>query len=104
VNDLFIFKQELGLSGYNQKKGTYYSFEGINNPVLSLIIQGKALIAGQSDGQVVVCDLLSGKSVFVSKVASRNFQFMQSAGKYLVIQSGEKLYVYEVPAVEKIAG
>ncbi|HCJ79392.1 MAG TPA: hypothetical protein DHV84_05305 [Desulfotomaculum sp.] len=103
VNDLFIFKRELGLSGYNRKKGTYYPFEGINNPVLSLIIQGRALIAGQSDGQIAVCDLLSGKSVFVSKVASRNFQFMQPTGKYLVIQSGEKLYVYETSAVEKIA-
>ena len=67
---------------------------------MSLEDERRALIAGQSDGQVVVCDLLSGKSVFVSKVASRSFQFMQPAGKYLVIQSGKKLYVYESPAVE----
>ncbi|GAB6274863.1 MAG: hypothetical protein STSR0004_17280 [Peptococcaceae bacterium] len=62
------------------------------------------MIAGQGDGQVAVCDMLSGKSVFVSQVASRNFQFMQPAGKHLVIRAGKKLYVYEASAVGKIAG
>lgn len=35
---------------------------------MSLEDERRALIAGQGDGQVAVCDMLSGESVFVSNI------------------------------------
>ena len=70
---------------------------GPRNPISQLQLVQAAAFVGQSDGELVAMNVLTGNSAFRFQTGGSEFAPFQVSGKTLLVETDERLFAFELP-------
>jgi outer membrane protein assembly factor BamB len=98
----FYLSGKTYLSSYHPGKQLYTSY-GVNNPISRLELHGSGVYVGQTDGQLKVFQLDTGKTLLRAKTDVRVFEDFIIEGDMLLVQAEKQLLAFKVPAAARKA-
>lgn len=94
---LFFEKNEGGIQAMKVINSERVDYEGLDNPVSRLDFYNTGMFVGQTDGEIYVLNVVTGKALFRYQTAARGFAAFHIENGILIAQAEDTLYAFKLP-------
>jgi len=94
----FAARGGVGLYSRDLFDNARLDYNGLDNLIGRLDVHGNGLFVGQTDGELFVFDVSTGRALFRYETGAKHFGPFRVVGGVLLVQTEEKLYAFDLPA------